>query len=328
LTADVTSASTPTRLSAAAQSGAIRPRDAETLCDVFVMLAAAEDGPPGRADVGGPYTGRRDHHVGVVAVETAACSVTGCVRSRRCGGESAISASLAYRLGQTMATREGDDRPAAAVAIRRTAPLVVLEILAKARAGRRHRDCRRTRGAQVDGCLSRLIAVLESRGYVRAGIRPRQVSAGLLDRSPGAGRAADISTWSSSARMCAKALPPRSARPPTWRSWTPTGSSTSPRRSAPAEITLAGHGSAQKLSRACDVERQRSCSPDWMPPTSGARLASVLESFTENTRCQDRRPAAGIGDRGASVDGRLSPRNWEVGLNAVAAPVHDCQRAK
>ncbi len=38
LTADVTSASTPTRLSAAAQAGAIRPRDAETLCDVFVML--------------------------------------------------------------------------------------------------------------------------------------------------------------------------------------------------------------------------------------------------------------------------------------------------
>jgi CBS domain-containing protein len=38
LTADVTSASTPTRLSAAAQSGAIRERDAETLCDVFVML--------------------------------------------------------------------------------------------------------------------------------------------------------------------------------------------------------------------------------------------------------------------------------------------------
>jgi CBS domain-containing protein len=38
LTADVTSATTPTRLSAAAQAGAIRPRDAETLCDVFVML--------------------------------------------------------------------------------------------------------------------------------------------------------------------------------------------------------------------------------------------------------------------------------------------------
>jgi CBS domain-containing protein len=38
LTADVTSASTPTRLSAAAQAGAIRERDAETLCDVFVML--------------------------------------------------------------------------------------------------------------------------------------------------------------------------------------------------------------------------------------------------------------------------------------------------
>jgi CBS domain-containing protein len=38
LTADVTSASTPTRLSAAAQVGAIRERDAETLCDVFVML--------------------------------------------------------------------------------------------------------------------------------------------------------------------------------------------------------------------------------------------------------------------------------------------------
>ncbi|MDT5209195.1 MAG: hypothetical protein QOF67_1610 [Mycobacterium sp.] len=38
LTADVASASTPTRLSAAAQAGAIRERDAETLCDVFVML--------------------------------------------------------------------------------------------------------------------------------------------------------------------------------------------------------------------------------------------------------------------------------------------------
>ena len=38
LTADVTSATTPTRLSAAAQAGAISTRDAETLCDVFVML--------------------------------------------------------------------------------------------------------------------------------------------------------------------------------------------------------------------------------------------------------------------------------------------------
>jgi CBS domain-containing protein len=38
LTADVTSATTPTRLSAAAQAGALSQRDAETLCDVFVML--------------------------------------------------------------------------------------------------------------------------------------------------------------------------------------------------------------------------------------------------------------------------------------------------
>ncbi len=38
LTAGVTSATTPTRLSAAAQAGAISQRDAETLCDVFVML--------------------------------------------------------------------------------------------------------------------------------------------------------------------------------------------------------------------------------------------------------------------------------------------------
>ena len=38
LSADVASASTPARLSAAAQAGAISGRDAETLCDVFVML--------------------------------------------------------------------------------------------------------------------------------------------------------------------------------------------------------------------------------------------------------------------------------------------------
>jgi CBS domain-containing protein len=38
LTADVTSASTPARLVAAAQSGALSDGDAETLCDVFVML--------------------------------------------------------------------------------------------------------------------------------------------------------------------------------------------------------------------------------------------------------------------------------------------------
>ncbi len=38
LTADVTSATTPTRLTAAAQAGAISQRDADTLCDVFVML--------------------------------------------------------------------------------------------------------------------------------------------------------------------------------------------------------------------------------------------------------------------------------------------------
>jgi CBS domain-containing protein len=38
LTAGVTSATTPARLGAAAQAGAISTRDAETLCDVFVML--------------------------------------------------------------------------------------------------------------------------------------------------------------------------------------------------------------------------------------------------------------------------------------------------
>jgi CBS domain-containing protein len=38
LSAGVGSASTPARLSAAAQAGAISDRDAETLCDVFVML--------------------------------------------------------------------------------------------------------------------------------------------------------------------------------------------------------------------------------------------------------------------------------------------------
>ncbi len=38
LTGDVTSATTPARLSAAAQSGALSQRDADTLCDVFVML--------------------------------------------------------------------------------------------------------------------------------------------------------------------------------------------------------------------------------------------------------------------------------------------------
>ena len=38
LSADVASASTPARLSAAAQAGAISDRDAETLCDVFAML--------------------------------------------------------------------------------------------------------------------------------------------------------------------------------------------------------------------------------------------------------------------------------------------------
>jgi CBS domain-containing protein len=38
LSADVTSATTPARLAAAAQAGAISQRDANTLCDVFVML--------------------------------------------------------------------------------------------------------------------------------------------------------------------------------------------------------------------------------------------------------------------------------------------------
>jgi CBS domain-containing protein len=38
LTADVTTATTPARLGAAAHAGAISSRDAKTLCDVFVML--------------------------------------------------------------------------------------------------------------------------------------------------------------------------------------------------------------------------------------------------------------------------------------------------
>jgi CBS domain-containing protein len=38
LTAGVTSASTPTRLEAAAQAGAVSEADARTLCDVFALL--------------------------------------------------------------------------------------------------------------------------------------------------------------------------------------------------------------------------------------------------------------------------------------------------
>ncbi|PRC51619.1 cyclic nucleotide-binding protein, partial [Mycobacterium sp. ITM-2017-0098] len=38
LTAGVASATTPTRLEAAAQAGAVTDRDARTLCDVFAML--------------------------------------------------------------------------------------------------------------------------------------------------------------------------------------------------------------------------------------------------------------------------------------------------
>ena len=38
LTAGITSASTPTRLEAAADAGALSERDARTLCDVFAML--------------------------------------------------------------------------------------------------------------------------------------------------------------------------------------------------------------------------------------------------------------------------------------------------
>ncbi len=63
LTAGVTSATTPSQARRGRAGGRDQQRDAETLCDVFVDVAAAAHGTPGRTDRGGPHAGGRDHDV-------------------------------------------------------------------------------------------------------------------------------------------------------------------------------------------------------------------------------------------------------------------------
>lgn len=215
-----------------------------------------------------------------------------------------------------MAMREDDDKPAAAVQSVDRA-LLVLEILAKlGQAG--VTEIAAELGVHKS-TVSRLIAVLESRGYVeqvsgrgkyRLGFsiaRLARASSGHLDlvklsQDVCDSLAAEVGETTNLAVLdadriinIAEAIGPAEI---TLRTW--VGQSCPAHATSSGKVLLAGLDAA-------DVR---------------ARLASVLESFTENTvvKIADlQRELATARERGwASVAEEL-----EVGLNAVAAPVHD-----
>jgi DNA-binding IclR family transcriptional regulator len=215
-----------------------------------------------------------------------------------------------------MATREDDDKPAAAVQSVDRA-LLVLEILAKlGQAG--VTEIAAELGVHKS-TVSRLIAVLESRGYVeqvsdrgkyRLGFsiaRLARASSGHLDlvklsQDVCDSLAAEVGETTNLAVLhadriinIAEAIGPAEI---TLRTW--VGQSCPAHATSSGKVLLAGLDAA-------DVR---------------ARLASVLESFTVNTivKIADlQRELATARERGwASVAEEL-----EVGLNAVAAPVHD-----
>jgi DNA-binding IclR family transcriptional regulator len=215
-----------------------------------------------------------------------------------------------------MATREDDDKPAAAVQSVDRA-LLVLEILAKlGQAG--VTEIAAELGVHKS-TVSRLIAVLESRGYVeqvsgrgkyRLGFsiaRLARASSGHLDlvklsQDVCDSLAAEVGETTNLAVLdadriinIAEAIGPAEI---TLRTW--VGQSCPAHATSSGKVLLAGLDAA-------DVR---------------VRLASVLESFTENTvvKIADlQRELAIARERGwASVAEEL-----EVGLNAVAAPVHD-----
>jgi DNA-binding IclR family transcriptional regulator len=215
-----------------------------------------------------------------------------------------------------MAKREDDDKPAAAVQSVDRA-LLVLEILAKlGQAG--VTEIAAELGVHKS-TVSRLIAVLESRGYVeqvsgrgkyRLGFsiaRLARASSGHLDlvklsQDVCDSLAAEVGETTNLAVLdadriinIAEAIGPAEI---TLRTW--VGQSCPAHATSSGKVLLAGLDAA-------DVR---------------ARLASVLESFTENTvvKIADlQRELTTARERGwASVAEEL-----EVGLNAVAAPVHD-----
>src|ERR1700738_1741272 len=215
-----------------------------------------------------------------------------------------------------MATREEDDKPAAAVQSVDRA-LLVLEILAKlGQAG--VTEIAAELGVHKS-TVSRLIAVLESRGYVeqvsdrgkyRLGFsiaRLARASSGHLDlvklcQDVCDSLAAEVGETTNLAVLdadriinIAEAIGPAEI---TLRTW--VGQSCPAHATSSGKVLLAGLDAA-------DVR---------------FRLASVLESFTQNTvvKIADlQRELAIVRERGwACVTEEL-----EVGLNAVAAPVHD-----
>ena len=214
-----------------------------------------------------------------------------------------------------MAKRE-DDRPAAAVQSVDRA-LLVLEILAKL--GQAGVTEIATELGVHKSTVSRLIAVLESRGYVeqvsgrgkyRLGFsiaRLARASSGHLDlvklsQDICDGLAAEVGETANLAILdgdriinIVEAIGPAEI---TLRTW--VGQSCAAHATSSGKVLLAGLDAA-------DVR---------------ARLSSELESFTENTvvKIADlQRELARIRERGwACVSEEL-----EVGLNAIAAPVHD-----
>ncbi len=215
-----------------------------------------------------------------------------------------------------MAKREDDDRPAAAVQSVDRA-LLVLEILAKL--GQAGVTEIATELGVHKSTVSRLIAVLESRGYVeqvsgrgkyRLGFsiaRLARASSGHLDlvklsQDVCDGLAAEVGETTNLAVLdgdriinIAEAIGPAEIALRTW-----VGQSCPAHATSSGKVLLAGLDAA-------DVS---------------ARLASVFESFTDNTvvKIADlQRELAKARERGwASVAEEL-----EIGLNAVAAPVYD-----
>ena len=122
-----------------AHAGAISQRDADTLCEVFVMLQRLRMAHQVEQMSAGHTPGRRHHHVGAVAAEPQPAQRRAARDRRRAAPGAAMSAYRPYSLGDVAKRRRR--RADRCGAVRRPCAARAGDP-GKSRAGGSHRDCR------------------------------------------------------------------------------------------------------------------------------------------------------------------------------------------
>ena len=251
-----------------------RPRRRHTV-RCLRHAAAAADGPSGRPDCRRSHARRRDHHVRAVTAESQPAQRRPS-RDRRRAATGPQRRNPA-RIGLVDHGGAGPETPNAAVQSVDRA-LLVLEILATlGQAG--VTEIAAELGVHKS-TVSRLIAVLESRGYVEQASERGKYRLGFSIARLARASSGHLDLVKLSQDVC-DALAPDVGETTTWRSWTEPGSSTSSRRSVPSR-SLCGPGSV-RAARRTPRRAARCCLPGSNPADVRGRLAATLESFTANT---------------------------------------------